>query len=244
MTTDARRPRIGISCRLVKTAPNETELMGVKTTYIDSILEAGGTPVLVPLLDDESLLRSIYENVDGLLIPGGEDVDPKWYGEERHPKLGNVSALRDEVEIKLVRWAHADNKPVLGVCRGLQVINVALGGSLYQDIPSQASGADEHFNAVRDAAAHEVEVKPDSKLCSLLGAARLKVNSFHHQAVKELAAPLAVNAQAADGIVEGFEEPSRRFFLALQCHPELLWQKSTDRSWLELFRAFVAAAVK
>lgn len=237
-------PRIGITCRIASTGTNDTHIMGVKMPYLESIVEAGGIPVFIPLLTDEKMLRSIYESIDGVLIPGGEDVDPKWYGEEPHPKLGAISPIRDEVEIKVIRWAHADNKPVLGVCRGLQVINVALGGSLFQDILSQAPGAKEHSEDVWDAGAHEVEVKADSKLASVLGSKSLSVNSLHHQAVKKLAAPLRVNAEAPDGIVEGFEEPSRRFFLALQCHPEMLWQKSTDKAWLKLFKEFVAAAAK
>lgn len=214
---------------------------GVKAPYLESIIEAGGLPVLIPLCDDTELLREIYDSIDGLLIPGGEDVHPKFYHEEPHPKLGETCEIRDTVEIQLIRWAYDDNKPVLGICRGIQVINVALGGSLVQDIPDQSPTTTPHSTQAWDKGAHEILVDQNSKLAAVLGKARITVNSLHHQAVKTLAPKLTQTAKADDGIVEALEAKGRNFFIALQCHPEMLWQKSSDRDWLRLFKAFVEA---
>ena len=240
------RPKVGISCRLQVSGEHSEALMGVMSSYIESIMEAGGMPILIPLTRDMDLLREIYDSVDALLFPGGEDVHPKFYNETPHPKLGTTSEIRDIVEIQLIRWAYEDNKPVLGICRGIQVINVALGGSLVQDIGDQAPSPLEHrtpeSRSMWDSGAHEISVAQDSKLASVLGKERVTVNSLHHQAVKSLAPTLVKTAEASDGTVEALEAKGKNFFIALQCHPEMLWQKSSDRDWLKLFRAFIQAA--
>ena len=240
------RPKIGISCRIEKFDDHSQKMMGVHLPYLESIVEAGGTPIIVPLLDDPAILREIYDSLDGLLIPGGEDVHPRFYGELPHPKLGETSELRDAVEIQLIRWAYEDDLPVLGVCRGIQVINVALGGSLYQDLDDQKPSELQHSTAdsptMWEQEAHEMHIRPDSKLASVLGPRALAVNSLHHQAVKTLAPGLTSTAEAPDGTIEALEAKGRNFFLALQCHPEMLWQKSSDIHWLNLFKSFIAAA--
>lgn len=242
------RPRIGISCRIQDLGKNAQRMMGVKVPYLESILEAGGLPVFIPLTDDKSVLREIFDSLDGLLIPGGEDVHPRFYGELPHPKLGTTSELRDSVEIQLIRWAYETNLPVLGVCRGIQIINVALGGTLYQDLSAQKH--DELGHSVPDSAsmweagAHDMSIREDSKLARVLGTKSIEVNSVHHQAVKDLAPGLISTAEAGDGTVEALEAPGKNFFLALQCHPEMLWQKATDTEWLNLFRSFVQAAAR
>lgn len=243
------RPRIGISCRLQDCGEFAQHMMGVKTPYVDSIAEAGGMPVLLPLLTNKELLREAYDSVDGLLIPGGEDVHPRFYGETPHEKLGTTSEIRDEVEIQLIRWAYEDDKPVLGVCRGLQIINVALGGSLIQDIPSQqpselVHSPDEDRPNMWDAGSHSIAIAPTSQLASILKRPSIDVNSLHHQAVKKLSNKLTVTAKAPDGTVEAFEGSGKRFFIALQCHPEMLWQKATDPLWLNLFKNFIEIAGK
>ncbi|MBN8549429.1 MAG: gamma-glutamyl-gamma-aminobutyrate hydrolase family protein [Deltaproteobacteria bacterium] len=240
------RPRIGISCRLQDTGQFTQPIMGVTRSYIDSIIQAGGNPVLIPLTEDTELLRESYDAIDALLIPGGEDVHPRFYNEEPHPKLGKTCEIRDITEIQLIKWAYDDNKPVLGICRGIQVINVALGGTLVQDIGDQAPSEIQHrtpdSKAMWDSGAHEIEIAKDSKLATVIGKARLTVNSLHHQAVKSLAPKLSKTAEADDGTVEAVEAKGRSFFIALQCHPEMLWQRSSDADWITLFKAFVAAA--
>ncbi len=242
------RPRIGISCRVKSFDDYSQKIMGVHVPYLDSILEAGGLPVFVPLFEDSALLREVYDSLDGLMIPGGEDVHPRFYGEAPHPKLGKTSELRDMVEIQLIRWAYEDNLPVLGVCRGIQVINVALGGSLYQDLLDQKPGPLHHSAKqsphMWEDEVHTMQIRDDSKLASVLGTKALAVNSLHHQAVKGLARGLVSTAEAADGTVEALEAPGKNFFIALQCHPEMLWQKSSDTDWLNLFKSFIAAAAK
>lgn len=240
------RPRVGITCRIADIEEFVPPVMGVKPPYIESIVEAGGLPVLVPLLDNNDVLREIYDSLDALFIPGGEDVHPKFYNEEPHPKLGDTSEIRDIVEIQLIRWAYDDNKPVLGICRGIQVINVALGGSLIQDIPEQKNTSITHqtpdHKGMWEAGAHQIILDRKSKLATVLGKDRVTVNSLHHQAVKTLAPKLMKTAEAEDGTVEALEAKERNFFIAVQCHPEMLWQKSTDRDWMKLFKAFVDAA--
>src|SRR5690606_20582723 len=130
-------PSIGITCGSLSDRDWCPPFVGHRKTYIDAVAAAGGAPFLIPLVEDEAVLRALYERIDGLLLAGGGDVEPRHYGEEPIPALGSVDPLRDRVELTLARWAVAEGKPVLGICRGIQVLNVALGGSLYQDIPSQ-----------------------------------------------------------------------------------------------------------
>jgi putative glutamine amidotransferase len=239
-------PRIGISCRIQATGEFYQPIMGVTISYIQSIIEAGGLPVFIPLTENKELVRQAYESIDALLLPGGEDVHPKYYGETPHPKLGATSEIRDEVEIQVIRWAFEDDLPVLGICRGIQVMNVALGGSLIQDIPEQSPSdlthSAPHSKAMWDAGAHQITLDGQSKLANVLGKQEITVNSLHHQAVKSLSPKLTKTAEADDGTVEAVEAKGRNFFIALQCHPEMMWQKSSDRTWLKLFKAFVDAA--
>ena len=240
------RPRIGITCRIKYEDEFHPPVIGVSEPYIESIMEAGGAPVLIPLTDDMELLREIYDSIDALFIPGGEDVHPKFYNETPHPKLGDTCEIRDITEIQLIRWAYDDNTPVLGICRGIQVINVALGGTLVQDIEEQSATDLDHrakeSKAMWDAGAHQLLLDRGSRLAAVLGKERVTVNSLHHQAVKALAPKLTKTAEADDGTVEALEAKGKNFFIALQCHPEMLWQKSSDRDWLKLFKAFVDAA--
>src|SRR5256885_11637967 len=131
------KPYIGVTCGTFRDRDWCPPTHGHRQTYIDAIVTAGGAPFLVPLVDDEDVLRALYDRLDGVLLAGGGDMSPTYYGEEPIPQLGTVDSLRDKVELPLARWAVAEGKPILGICRGVQVINVALGGSLYQDIPAQ-----------------------------------------------------------------------------------------------------------
>ncbi|MDH4349511.1 MAG: gamma-glutamyl-gamma-aminobutyrate hydrolase family protein, partial [Gemmatimonadota bacterium] len=205
-----------------------------------------GVPWMIPLLDDDlETLREIYLRLDGVLIPGGVDLDPRSYGEERHPRLGAVDPARDRVEIQLVRWALADRKPVLGLCRGAQIINVALGGTLYQDLEAQFPGALKHdyfptAGFSRDYLAHEVALAPGSRLMAAMERPRVMVNSMHHQGIRALAEGLVPSAVAPDGLIEAVERPGEHFLVGVQWHPEMF--EMTDPHTRHLFREFIGAA--
>lgn len=208
---------------------------------IQAVEEAGGLPVLIPVSIDDDTLRSIYERLDGVLLPGGGDVRPSLYGAEMNPLTDNLDDARDHVEINLTRWAVADDRPVFGICRGHQVVNVALGGTLIQDVPSEiGENINHNITVPRSARAHEVQIDPSSHLASILGATTVKVNSLHHQSVAQPAPDVCVTAYSPDGVVEALEMPDKKFVLSVQWHPEDLY--SDDAAMKQLFRAFVEAA--
>ena len=237
-------PTIGIIC--MDDRPKNGEYaprFGQKQSYAHAVARAGAAPLLIPLLAGEALLRALYDKVDGLLLPGGVDIHPRHYGEEIHAKCGAISEIRDQVELALIRWAVADHKPLLAICRGIQVLNVALGGSLYQDIQAQVPQAGRHdcdASHARNQVAHDVAIAPDSRLAYLVGTDSLPVNSFHHQAVKGVAPGLIVAAHAPDGIIEAVEGEGRSLVLGVQWHPEDL--APDDRKAQRLFDALVEAS--
>jgi putative glutamine amidotransferase len=243
------RPIIGIPTQTLHAMDGIPEALPeswvMNQRYSRVVASAGGLPVMIPLLDDEGTLRALYDRLDGLLLPGGLDLDPATYGEPRRPDCGRVDPDRDRVELQFARWAIAEGKPVFGLCRGLQIVNVALGGTLYQDIAAQFSGAIKHdcfptAGYARDHLAHEVTVSAGSRLGTLIGAASLRVNSMHHQAVKELAPGLLPSAVAPDGVVEAVESPDQPFLLGVQWHPESLVER--DLRMRRLMAGFVEAA--
>jgi putative glutamine amidotransferase len=200
--------------------------------------------MVIPLDLPEETLRSLYERLDGLCLSGGVDVDPQHYGEAPHPRLGNVDRARDATELALARWALHDDLPILGICRGIQVLNVAAGGSLVQDISAQMPGARRHDYALADApwerCTQTVRVAPDSRLAQILGATIVPTNSFHHQAVKALGSGLTPVAWTEDGVTEAVEDATQRFIIGVQWHPEGMFH--TDAAARRLFEAFVSAA--
>ena len=242
--TGTRRPVIGIPCSVY---PDSwyTPANGNAISYLRAIEAAGGIPALIHLTRDPEVLGAHYERCDALLFAGGEDVDPSFYGAERHPLLGKPNPLQDEVEIELARRARADAKPILGVCRGMQLLNVAFGGTLYQDLPSDFSAAINH-NLSTDQLdmsylAHPIALQGDSWLAQQLDTADLIVNTLHHQGLRDLAPGLRAVAHAPDGLIEAVEGAGPGLIVALQCHPEELWERA-DRRWARVFEAFVAAA--
>jgi putative glutamine amidotransferase len=210
--------------------------------YVESIRRAGGEPRVLSIGDAPSV-----QGLDGLLFTGGDDVDPAHYRESRHPKTMVTDAARDEYELGLARLALAEDTPMLAVCRGLQVVNVAAGGTLIQDIVSEINQAVSHqIDAPLYAIAHEVWVARGSALSKIMqeqlaDGEVLQVNSRHHQAVKETAAGFEVSATAPDGIIEAIERPQGRFCIAVQWHPENFWRTGEFRA---LFEEFVKAAEK
>lgn len=206
--------------------------------YMEGILEAGGFPVMLPLTQDSGVIGQILESVDGLLLTGGQDVSPEFYGEERLDCCKECSPERDRMEDLLLKGALQKDLPVLGICRGIQFLNAALGGTLYQDIPSQyKTGVTHCQRPPYDVPAHEVELTEGGPLHRLLGCVRLPVNSYHHQAVKKLAPPLKVMAVSEDGLTEGVYMPDRRFVWAVQWHPEFSWR--SDENSRKILKEFV-----
>lgn len=228
-------PLIGITCRYDDSA--EKAFLGRQ--YIRAIEAAGGLPVLIGPVAP-GLLPPLAQRLAGLLLPGGADVDPAHFGQEPQKGLGSVSPVQDEVELGLFAAMKEQGKPVLGICRGAQVINVALGGTLHQDIGDQVPGAFKHFqDAVRSHMTHGIEIEEGTLLKAILGAGVVRVNSFHHQAVDRPAPGVKVGAFAADGVIEAIEDEKGRF-LGVQCHPEWLWEEET--SFLALFSWLVGEA--
>jgi putative glutamine amidotransferase len=215
---------------------------GINQSYVRALSAAGCAPVLIPLIDDHDRLRAIYERLDGIVFPGGADVAPEAYGEAPIDNLNVVEPERDRTELTLARWAFDDDLPTLGICRGQQLINVALGGSLYQDLRHQGVTTVEHSDAddrARDALVHGVRLDPDSRLAQLIDETNVDVNSLHHQAVKSVAPALRVTAKSEDGVIEAIESPERRFWIAVQWHPEEI----DELPWVRrLFQGFARAA--
>lgn len=215
--------------------------------YITSVQAAGGIPVILPVLRegaDHETARRLIDGVDGVLFSGGSDVDPRRFGQMTTGKTGNVIPERDDQEWFMVHYAlERTNKPVLGVCRGIQIINAALGGTLIQHIPD--AGFHPHSLAMypRQKASHSVDILPGSLLARITGAEKLEVNSFHHMAADRIAPGLRVTARSEDGVTEAVElrdAPDGRFFLAVQWHPEMM--AAADSVELRIMQAFVEAA--
>ncbi|MGC8827188.1 MAG: gamma-glutamyl-gamma-aminobutyrate hydrolase family protein, partial [Anaerolineae bacterium] len=246
MSRDMTHPVIGIPCARIELNANRPPVMSVQWTYIEALQRAGAAPLLVPVGLPEEALQALAERLDGLLLAGGEDVNPQFYGAELHPTMRHTDPLRDETEIMLTRWMVAQDRPVLAICRGHQLLNVALGGTLIQDIPTELPASCDHprFSPPHalDELAHEVQLAADSRLFAILGQGSLKVNSRHHQAVKELGQGLAAAAWAPDGVVEGVELLGRRFVIGVQWHPENLLDAVP--AMRRLFEAFVAEAAQ
>jgi putative glutamine amidotransferase len=247
--TNKRPPIIGITCRDDRPMQDQhAPRFGQSQAYVHALTRAGAAPLLVPNLTDKTLLRTLYELLDGLLLAGGEDVDPAYYGEPRHEKCGPVSPERDKAELALTRWAMEDGKPLLAICRGIQVLNVALGGSLYQDIQAQIQGGDKHDYRYpgypRNRLSHTVTVAPQMHLAHILGLLNSPdplywVNSSHHQAIKDVAPGLTVAACAPDGIIEAVEAEAHPFAIGVQWHPEEL--ADNDVQAQRIFDALVEA---
>jgi putative glutamine amidotransferase len=239
---------IGIATQTLEPIPGQVPhawVMGQR--YVKVLVQGGATPWLIPLLPgDEDTLRAIYDQLDGVFLTGGVDVDPTNYGETKQPYCDRTDPARDWTELMLIRWALRDHKPLFGVCRGIQVINVACGGSLYQDVAEQRADAIRHDyfphrgNFSRDYLAHPVRVELDTRLGHMLGAPQVQVNSMHHQGIKTLATGLRPNAYAPDGLIEGVEGANGHFLLAVQWHPEEL--AGSDAGMNRLFTEFVAAS--
>jgi putative glutamine amidotransferase len=239
------RSTIGVIASRYPRAGGNSMLSGIGEQYLLAVEAGGGIPLLIHLTRDAAVLQALYQRCDGLLFAGGGDVDPAIFGQAPHPKLGTIEPLRDEVELALARRAIDDRKPVLGICRGIQLLNVALGGTLYQDIPSELPQASDHYASShvpgRAHLAHSIALEPGSWLAARLGTDALPGNTFHHQALRDIAPGLHVTGRAPDGVVEAVEGTGPGFVIGVQCHPEDLWEHADPR-WARLFAGFVEAA--
>lgn len=232
-----QRPVIGITTSYGK--HNEMmEGVYVHHDYHRTVARHGAIPVLIPNADVESA-RAVLPMLNGLILSGGEDVNPKFYGEDPHQKLGPAYTLRDEIEIALAQEAVALQLPLFAICRGAQVLNVAFGGSLIQDLPSQMPHTHQHAQQnPRGEDSHFVSVAPDSRLFSLICETELRVNSLHHQAIGRLGTDLQCTASARDGVIEAIEHTGPGFVLGVQWHPESM-AANGDPVMNRLFAAFI-----
>lgn len=210
-------------------------LVSLNKEYLEAIWKSGGMAVILPYTEDDGQINEYAQTFDGFLFCGGGDLDPKYYNEELHPKTSNVSSERDAFEFKMFHAAYSTEKAILGICRGEQVINVFLGGSLYQHI----EGHSENCGHGRSECCQSVLLDKKGMLFSLTGKKNIRVNTFHHQCVARLGEGLVCDAMSEDGYIEAFHLPEYRFCLGVQWHPELYYD--FDESSSDIFKAFVNA---
>ncbi|HSL29258.1 MAG TPA: gamma-glutamyl-gamma-aminobutyrate hydrolase family protein [Anaerolineales bacterium] len=236
------QPIIGV------TTNQSTNIHGYPTvmlmqSYINAVMQAGGVPVLIPSLIAEDGWEALYARLDGILFSGGGDIGLEHRPGAPHPRIDDVDPARDAIELKMLQAAASDGKPFLGICRGCQVMNVALGGTLYTHIADQLPNALDHSypGNMRTVLVHEVKLEEGTHLGEIYGEPILNVNSLHHQGLKDIAPGLRVAGHAPDGLVEAVELPEHPFGLAVQWHPEWLIDQAPTRN---LFRTFVMAAAQ
>ena len=240
------RPLIGYPARsgLITTEPAGSTVprFANNESYAYAIAHAGGAPVMIPSIPDDDVLAAIYASLDGLLLTGGPDLDPARYGQERHHLTDAGDPRMEHAEVYLTKQALADGLPVLGICRGCQVLNVVGGGTLRQHVSDEVGGEIAHpdYLHARDYLGHTVRVDAESRLGRVVGRHETPVNSMHHQAVRDLAPGFRATAVAPDGLVEAIERPGLSFVMAVQWHPEELYRK--EGSQAAIFRAFIDAA--
>jgi putative glutamine amidotransferase len=240
------KPRPIIAVTAGKFSSTEKPLMfALKDEYVTAITRNGGIPLLIPTGMDIDTIPDLLARVDGVLLTGGSDLDPQLFGEGHNPKVYGIDPARDAFEIALVKHLVESGKPFLGICRGTQVMNVALGGTLYLDIADELPTAFKHDyftpKYAPDKLSHPVSVEDGSLLAGLVGTGPFKVNSRHHQSIKDLAGSLKVTAYAEDGIIEGIELPSHPFALGVQWHPESL---QSDPRMHALFAGLMASSAR
>jgi putative glutamine amidotransferase len=235
-----KKPIIGISTNNTTNSYGQPIVL-LQRSYVKAVLDAGGVPVLIPSLVAEDGWDAVYSRLDGVLFSGGGDISLDYFRGDPHPRIDDVDLERDSVELKMVKAAASDGKPFLGICRGCQIVNVALGGTLYTHIPDQLPNALDHDypGNKRIVLVHEVNIEEGTHVAEIYGQPIIKVNSLHHQGLKDIAASLRVAGHAPDGLVEAVELPEHPFGLAVQWHPEWLTDQESTKN---LFRKFIEAA--
>lgn len=209
--------------------------------YMNGIIEAGGTPIMLPLTDNKNMINQIADMCDGFLFTGGHDLSPSLYNEEIMPQCGDCSPERDAMEVYLLRRIIELNKAALGICRGIQILNVVLGGTLYQDLPTQWNSDICHRQQPPyDKPIHQVDITDNTPLHRVLGKDNIAVNSYHHQGIKKLSPELLPMAKAADGLIEAVYKPDKKFVWAVQWHPEFSYKD--DENSKKIFSELVNQA--
>ena len=237
--SDAARPRIGVT--MFSGREGHKFYTKLQFNYVQSIIDSGGLPVLIPTASNIGLAHEYISAIDGLVLTGGEDVNPLVYGGQPRPELGDTDLKRDRFELALVAAAESVDLPVFGICRGLQIMNVFRNGTLYQDLVSEIGTTIGHapFHLPMESWHHSIEISDGSRLHEIFGRTEVVVNSFHHQAVSEVGNGLTVTARAPDGVIEGMEDPDRAFFLGVQFHAEAM--PPLDTYYLKPFSALMDA---
>lgn len=245
---DMKRPLIGVTAGEVfnRDYPWSPVTYGQRHTFSDAIIEGGGVPIIIPLTKNTEVIDEISDRLDGLLLSGGNDIDPSQYGEKPGPRLLDPSVFRDSVEKQLLKNALAKDIPILGLCRGMQFLNVYHGGTLYQDISVDLPGSMNHesSNEAQDIEhkAHYITIDKKSKLYKIVGLNTIDVNTHHHQSVKKLGKGLRATAISQDGIIEALETDDDRFIIGIQAHPESLGRVIPN--WVKLFEGLAEAATR
>jgi len=230
---------LGVSCSW----DDDREKYYLNSLYARGITTVGGIPFIIPDCLDKKAIQELPSVLNGVLLSGGGDVDPAYFGEEPLPACGEITPQRDAFEIELVRICLAAGLPVLGICRGAQIINIAAGGDIYQDIHTQIRGSLQHNQrAPYWAPTHTIFIQTGTRLETVVREKAIRVNSFHHQSVRNPAPGFMISARSSDGVIEAIESTTHPFALGVQCHPEGMWEK--DLRFLEFFRALVTAAQK
>jgi putative glutamine amidotransferase len=241
LVSSARKPKQARTVAVTASIRQDGDTSRVRLTaaYVTALESAGLVPVIIPPLSSDHAAAAILDSVVGLVLTGGEDVDPARYGETRHEKIRAVNAARDATEAALIEEAKLRGTPVLAICRGIQILNVALGGTLVQDIPSQCDTDIAHDDeGPRDSRAHEITIEPGSRIAAAMGTGQCSVNSFHHQSVKRVAEGMRITARSPDGVIEGLESIGDDWWvMAVQWHPEEM--TGSPEPWDRgLFKAF------
>ena len=237
------RKIVGITCNTLSGDGHSEPRQSLNLAYLRAVEQAGATPIVLPnTLDSESALRYL-DIIDGLLLSGGADLSPGLYGQEAHSTVTDVEPDRDRTEFALTQAAITADMPILAICRGIQTLNVALGGTLYQDLPSDRPSDIKHsqtaFGIPRSQPTHTITIQQGTRLYEILGTDRMETNSMHHQAIRQAAAGFMISATASDGVVEAAEILSARYVIAVQFHPEET--APSDPLSQRLFSSFVAA---
>ena len=230
------KPLIGIGSD-VQSPPGKRERAFAYLTYVEALRRTGAIPVLIPPQPENA--AELIQDLDGVLLAGGDDCDPSFYGQQPLPSVEPMDPRRQANEVSLAKYAREAGVPTLGICLGVQVMNVAAGGTLVQDIDTQVETEIEHASEPEDRARHDVIVEQGTKLAGVLARRELNVNSSHHQAIRDVGDGLRVTAHAPDGVIEGLEDPRHPFYVGVQWHPE---DMSGESSATSIFSAFVDAA--
>jgi len=233
------KPIIGLNCDLFISEEDKVKKSRISSNYYNAVKDAGGIPVLIPILEKKEDMKQVLETVDGIIFIGGRDINPKFYGQKKHKNTNLLVRERNIFDLEMAKLAISMDKPTLAICLGTQVLNVASGGTLIQDIPTMVKTEIKHsFGKIRKLA-HTIKITRGTLLYKILKSDEIKVNSSHHQSIKDVGKDFKINAVASDGIIEGIENEKKSFVLGVQWHPETIYKY---KHHFLLFQALVNAA--